>query len=600
MISRIGFVWLMLMMILSNSLVFAQNFQEADSLKKCLKNLGGRQDSLQFEILKSLAFCEPNPVESLVYANQALFLARQMNDVVRVARALEEVGLSQRVLGNKIESLEASLQALSIYDSLNMEDQMATMYVQLGSHYALELNYTQAISLLAKGKAIYKRLGIEYEVASVNINIGETYRLMNQKDSAIYYFHQALAFDQPNNNEVIQGYAIGNIGMTYAQFQEYDTAQKLLVRAIALLTDLGDPYSVSIFKSELGMIYLRQDQMKKAWMLLDEAYHLALNNGLKEQIRDSGLKLATYYTQTGDYREALQYTLIHHTYKDSLINLENVTKLEQLKANYEYQKRDREIAAKQTEIEQSVYQRNIILIISGLLFIILVISLLAFIRTKRDHQKLAIQKSEIAERESQKQWLLKELQHRTKNNLQMISSLLNLQSIGLVGHPSYEAIKEGQARVDAMAIIHQRLYQDGSQLRINVRDYLEELVSNLVYSFNPKVTVESKIEISDMDVDKAIPLALIVNEMVTNSLKYAFSDHSNPRILIALFRNKHELVLEVADNGPGIFDQKEINGHSFGLKLITTLSAQLKGEINHQKKSTGCHWKVKFEYHNIS
>lgn len=570
--------------------IYGQEAGKTDSLLNQLSR--AHTDSGKFELLKRIAFSHPDPVQSLVFANEALELSQKLGDPVTIARALEEVSLSHRLLGNKIESFQAAFDALRIYDSLDMHMHQATQYVQIGGNYAIEGDFQLAITYLIKGRKMYLQLGSAYELALTDINIGETFRLMGSLDSALLYTTQALRYGQDQNYAQIKGYALGNLGMIYSQSGQFDDAKENLIASLEIMYKLEDPYSTSIYQSELATVYGQQGDSQRSLMLLQKAYQLAMDNGLKEQVRDIGKQLAAFYESNKIFDQALYYTRIFEAYEDSLINRENIKGIEQLKAQYEYEKRDKEIAEKQAEIERGQYVTKVTFIIAGLMAVIVVISLLAFIRKRKDHKLLTRQKNEIADREAQKQWLLGELQHRTKNNLQMISSLLSLQSRQLVGHPSYDAIQEGKSRVDALAIIHQRLYHEGSQLKINIRDYIIELVESLAYSFDIKVDIQFEISSFELDVDKAIPLALVVNELVTNSLKHAYGGVNEPQLVVRFGLVNQALQLEVADNGPGIVDSIS-NNQSFGLRLVRSLVAQIKATLHKRDTLVGCHWEVK-------
>jgi PAS domain S-box-containing protein len=185
---------------------------------------------------------------------------------------------------------------------------------------------------------------------------------------------------------------------------------------------------------------------------------------------------------------------------------------------------------------------------------------------------------------SEKEVLLREIHHRVKNNLQIISSILNLQSGYITDKHSLEVFEESKNRVRSMALIHEKLYQNESLSRLSLKEYVQELVVNLVNSYRrDSKNVESKIEIEEISLatDMAIPLGLIINELVSNSLKYAFPQAREGLIFISITKeenNKYKMI--VGDNGVGFpkdFDYKNTN--TLGLQLVTSLVSQLNGEI---------------------
>jgi PAS domain S-box-containing protein len=185
---------------------------------------------------------------------------------------------------------------------------------------------------------------------------------------------------------------------------------------------------------------------------------------------------------------------------------------------------------------------------------------------------------------TEKEVLLREIHHRVKNNLQIISSILNLQSGYITDKHSLEVFEESKNRVKSMALIHEKLYQSESLSRLNLKEYVQQLVNNLVNSYRQNIySIESKIEIAEIyfGADIAIPLGLIINELVSNSLKYAFPEGRKGFIYISIKKedsNKYKMV--VGDNGIGLpqnFDFE--NTDTLGLQLVSSLVSQLNGEI---------------------
>ncbi len=187
----------------------------------------------------------------------------------------------------------------------------------------------------------------------------------------------------------------------------------------------------------------------------------------------------------------------------------------------------------------------------------------------------------------EKEILLKEIHHRVKNNLQIISSLLNLQALSFEDKNSREKFKESINRIKSMAIIHEMLYRSGNLSVVKIKDYFESLISFITgaYTVSTKITTElivnSKSEV--LDIDKAIPCGLILNEMISNSLKYAFKDRKSGKISIRFNEfpkkeKKFELIVE--DDGVGISKNFDfLNVESFGMQIINSLVSQLDGSI---------------------
>lgn len=176
--------------------------------------------------------------------------------------------------------------------------------------------------------------------------------------------------------------------------------------------------------------------------------------------------------------------------------------------------------------------------------------------------------------------LLNEIHFRVNNNLQTISSLLYLQSSYISDREAKEAIIKGQQRVESMALIHKNLYHRDNHNSIEMKDYLSSLVANLkyAYSFDKNIKVNIDVEAKELDIDTAIPIGLIMNELITNAFKYAFTNRSTGSLDV-IFKG-HELskfTLKVKDSGSGRKDYNE----GFGSQLITLLAKQLDATFSH-------------------
>jgi two-component sensor histidine kinase/streptogramin lyase len=211
-------------------------------------------------------------------------------------------------------------------------------------------------------------------------------------------------------------------------------------------------------------------------------------------------------------------------------------------------------------------------------------------KAQAENDKLIIEKS-LIERES----LLKEIHHRVKNNLQIIASLLYLQSGKFEDEDFKKVLEEGQGRVRSMALIHQKLYENEDLKSIPFGEYLNELVSEIRASFGmPNIQLNIKADDIHFDVDTAVPLGLIVNEMATNAFKYAFEKEEKGSISIFLTQNNGEYIMNIKDDGKGIPNEIDIRKtKSLGLRLVRMLSQQLEGDFEF-KSDNGTSFELKF------
>lgn len=207
---------------------------------------------------------------------------------------------------------------------------------------------------------------------------------------------------------------------------------------------------------------------------------------------------------------------------------------------------------------------------------------------KKNNHQLTVQKQEIDNKNThlqqlvvEKEWLLKEINHRVKNNLQIVMSLLNNQCFYMQDAQALLAIQESQHRVHSISLIHKKLYQGDNIGTIHMPDYISELVQYLKESFSPihNIRFETLIEDIHLDVSQAVPLGLILNEAITNCFKYAFPQSMAGTILISLSKPSSErLRLEISDNGVGLpKDFKTSPIGSLGMSMMEGLTDDLGG-----------------------
>ena len=274
-------------------------------------------------------------------------------------------------------------------------------------------------------------------------------------------------------------------------------------------------------------------------------------------------------------------------------------------------KQDRDLLIKQQDIslltqesklQQSVLKqermvRNIIVGGAIMLALLLAMAYNRYRLKQRSNQQLEWQREEIKEKNislqalvadkdkllEEKEWLVKEVHHRVKNNLQMVMSLLNRQSSYLENNDAISAIRDSQRRMEAMSLIHQKLYESENVSAINMAAYITQLVNYLEDSFDERpVRFKLTIESIDLDVTQAVPLGLILNEAITNSIKYAFPDNKTGLVAISLKRRAgNNLELIVADNGIGFPKGFDITtSPTMGINLMEGLAHQLGGNFS--------------------
>jgi two-component sensor histidine kinase len=291
-------------------------------------------------------------------------------------------------------------------------------------------------------------------------------------------------------------------------------------------------------------------------------------------------------------------------YKSKCVDLTRKIYSEDLSSSLANYRTEQAVKLKEVEIAFEKHKKQlyvVILILVSLVLIALIFTL--FKKTKQQkilkekNGEIKYQRDQIKEKEKEKSLLLKEIHHRVKNNFQIVSSLLELQTKNIEDEKALELANDGKNRVKSMALIHQKLYQNEDSL-INFDEYIRQLVKELTSLYATNLDIKTNINTEDIsfDVDTAIPLGLIINELITNAYKYAFSnEHENVLTISINKENDNFYKLVVSDNGPGLkndFNYKKAK--SLGLRLVNRLVRQLQGTLN-LNNTKGANFEILFK-----
>ncbi len=219
-------------------------------------------------------------------------------------------------------------------------------------------------------------------------------------------------------------------------------------------------------------------------------------------------------------------------------------------------------------------------------------------RTKELEFAVGERTKEIAKERDTNATLLREIHHRVKNNLQIIVSLLSLQSRFIQDDRMMKVFSEIQNRIHSMSLIHQKMYKTEDLASMDINDYVIDLVQNLLntYSLDQDVSLEIDVSVKSLHTDTLTPLGLIINEIISNSLKYAFVDDRSGKITVKLHPlESGKYLLELGDDGVGLPSGNETEKETFGSELIQALSEQLNGELVHLKDRKGTNYRLEFE-----
>lgn len=480
--------------------------------------------------------------------------------------------------------------------SIPVEDK-ALFYFYLGFYYDIyDIDIDKAIENYNKSIALYTTINDQHGLVYPLINLAEAYQIQGNYKKTIETFNITLELDLVKRKNYYYSFIYYGLGASYFELKNYETSEYNFRKAINENRIINDYIGEGDCLKAIGEIYLKQGATNKAHTILKRAIvafkkgviQLRKKNPLDKQIAYAYQETSEIYEHIGNYKKSLAYHSIYTTFNDSINNAQNTKVTERFQFLKEATEKNKEIEAleNQNKIQQLKVEKEKTFKIGLLLFLGLIV-LLLFIIINRYHLKQKALKI-IQQKNEENKLLVREIHHRVKNNLQIISSLLGVQISNSENDKLKLILQESQNKIKSMSLIHQNLYKSDQFAKVSVQSYINELIEEIKSSYVKEgVTINFDLDITEKEIaiGLAVPLGLILNELITNSYKYAFSDTDNQKKNITIgfnqLENKTRYRLIVKDNGKGLpadFNVDKLS--SFGLQLVYGLTAQLHGDVN--------------------
>lgn len=482
--------------------------------------------------------------------------------------------------GDLNRATDLAYEVLKLSEDLNDKKGIAVAYSDLSNLFWKHERYEEGLEFGLKSIDLFESRGLnDMDYCFTLYVVANNYWRLGQTDQALNLFNHSIAMgDRYGFYNNLSDTYISLINM-FAELGEFEEASLAVESAVEWAERIDNDFLLMRSYLSLGRMQNLQGKFASAVESFRKSLDVATPEfGDKFFLSQLYEGLARAYAGTHSYKEALEAFSEYDRLKDQLFTEEAEMKISSVQTQFEVAKRDNTILDQEQKLQKQQSSKTMISVVTGLLTLLLI---LLFI-TYNNNRKKNVQ---LQEQNQEKEFLLKEIHHRVKNNLGIVSSLLDLQSAEMHDPKVVEAIHESQNRVYSMSMIHQKLYQGKNLSAIEMRDYFLELSDHILDSFGLKNRIEFGFDMEEieLDVDTAIPLGLIVNELITNALKHAFPKDSKGRIdLIFRKTDDNTIRLEVADNGIGIHEivQSKEKQSGFGTKLIGLLIQQLDAKMN--------------------
>jgi len=576
--------------LLLNTFCFSQN---KDSLWLVYNNKSNA-DTTRLKALYDLAngYLDNNPYTAIVFAQLELQLAEKTNQPKYKAKALNLIGVLHKNKGLYPLALDYFLKALKIFEEIKNNRGIGNCYANMGNIYAEQKEFTKALQFYKKALKARQDAEDKNRIASSYGDLGNVYSAMSDYETALKYHNIALKIRQEMGDKQGEAYCYNNIGVVYKNKTDYNKALQNYFLCLSAIKEVDDKKGITYCYNNIGNTYIDLKEYKLALLYCDSSLQTVKALGDVNAERTAYQNLAQIYVKTGKYKEAYEYETKFKELTDSIFNEENSKQLGDMKTGFEVERKEAELNAKADKqeallLEEEKREAVILYAFFALLLVVIVFSFFLYKRVKAANK----QKQTI-------EYLFKEVHHRVKNNLQVITSLLNLQKNYIDDKKILDIFQDCQNRVYAMAAIHEKLYEHSALSNINFNEYIKKLITQLIdtYQLKFKVKYNLEVDIDTLDLDTLIPIGLLTNEIISNSLKYAFTNEDeNPVITFKLLKTNepNSFIMLIGDNGKGTKVGLNDNHTSFGMELIKILAAQLHGTIK-QLPDKGTMYEVVF------
>lgn len=491
-----------------------------------------------YQAIGQIAVNHGDASQAIKHYLAALKIIEALGDKTEMAYCYNRIGDINKGQRNYADAMRYDLQALKLFKETNNKNGLGSCYNSIGDVYENQGMYDEALINYTTGLRILEDAGEQKSLTWPYYNIGEVQMLKGNYGPALYYYGLALKIQEKLGDKSGMAWSYNNMAAVYLKQKKYDTAEKYALHSLDITT----------IQNELS--------------------------GMK----NANKNLGEIYEAMGEPVKALEHYKSYRKEQDILINRDNVRNLVARQMQYDFDKKQAEEKDKQTR--KDIVTKWIV----ALLLLVAGAVILAY-RSQRKANKL---KSEllIQKEESivQKEMLMKEIHHRVKNNLQVIGTLLELQLANITDAYAKDAITESATRLKAISLIHQQLYSDAYMATIECTRFTTELhtqVSTIFINAGQHVTLRNEMPPVVLDIDTAVPLGLILNELMTNSYKYAFNGTSGS-IDLRIEKNNDSYILQYKDSGPGLpegIDLKSLK--SLGILIMQSLSKQIGGAFSY-------------------
>jgi len=579
---------LILFTLLIEGIGFSQSDNDLDSLYQ--KNPSSRPVINSFDYYFNKA---EKAIEKREYViadgclDTASLIALSEMDELRAANVFTKLGQVKTLLGDYSAAIQNYTYACDLYEKNEEFILLTSCHVDLAELFRKIPKHDIARDHIQTAKELYTKHNLSDTV--LLIRIYNRSAAINQESNPNISFmlndsYKAIELAKSIHSDYYVAVSMNELGYMYKNHLKITLSDSCYKEAEQLWMRSGHFEDALYTMNNRAMLYVHNDYNKdETFLIYKRIAFLADSLGIFFTLHDPYYYLYQHYLDQGDSAHALKYFIKVHEVDVNTASIKHNYNLHNLTAKYQNKKiqdkyNDVNEILNQTNNELSTKRSETRNLFISIAVLVILISIISFLLIKiRKSNKILLDKNK------EKDSLIQEIHHRVKNNLQFISSLLNMQMKTAIKPEESKSLTEASRRINAMALVHEMLYNRAEQKGIAVKYYLEELtesLNTLINSDERQIDFELDIIDVNLDVSDTISIGMITSELVSNSMKHAFLKIEHPKVSLQLIQTGNfEFQYTIKDNGAGF--NEDIKGENrLGLRLVDIFSRQLKGNYS--------------------
>lgn len=536
--------------------------------------------------------------EAITYYLKSYEFIKQVGNKNSEAYILQNIGICYGETGSIKLGLEYLFKSLKMFEELKDKKGLYYSFSNIGGIYHRDKDYKLAEEYFLKSLNSAVEVNYVPGIGASHYRLGNIFIQKEEFDKAKSSFFKAITILEKTSEYRMWANSLIGLAGTYKKQRVTDSAVYFYKKGLKLADKAQFKLGRSTAIVALADINYTLGNKVEARKLGEEGFKMVKEIGYIVEMKNVSELLYKIYKDLGLKSEALEMHELFVKMNDSikseeaqraLIRSQLNKEYEELKAkdSLEFAKRNRTneltITKNEAQLSKERMVRYTLVIVSIMLIAVAFLFYRNYHKKKQHSVRVEKENTVLEAKNKEKELLMHEIHHRVKNNLQIVSGLLKMPQKSIHDTGALEVMDESRQRIHSISLIHKLLYEKNDLTHINAKEYVNELCHEVLKSFTlPDQQINLKLDVSDvkMEVDQFLPLALILNELLLNSIKYAFKKVDDPEIRIHLEQKEKDIIFNFSDNGKEDASELIKAKNSFGTKMIFSLTSQLNGLIN--------------------